>query len=707
MPLMGNVEQSLGLGALFAIRGAVPAPQEALIVGIDEDSARALGTMPTRAMHAQLVTALARGGATAIVFDLFLHTESPDDAEFSTALSAAGNVVLTARIERGRVPGLDVQTLQVPAPTIAAQAIGVAPWLVPEDFRVDWVFTRDDFGRPTMPLMVLQLCELESFMDLLHAVRPDVAARLPATRAALAEAGGLGPLVAQLRREFSDDVSLAGDLRARAGGGSRALVDLYAGVGPFGANRLFLSYYGPPRSFATVSYQDMLARALRGDDLDVEGKVVFVGYSAERQPGQQDDYPYVYSTDGFNLSGVELGATAFENLLHGRDVRVVPLLARDLLLALWGVAIAACIGLFRVRLATTLVIVASVAYAMSAALAFAGAALWLPIVVPAAQLLFATMLGLRLKQLTDRALLGVGAGEEAALALTGRGKPEKVDHRVVLFADEQGSKKRLRRALEELDAARRRALQSDLAIARDVPIADHGGRINHELADSMLAYWLTPDADDAAAVASQMDSACGAALAIHTRVAALSDRYAGFGLALRLGLDWGEVTSRLNPSPEIKDWKMEGAPIHVAERLESLNKALGTMTLISQALAARIDRRRFHTLELGTFVFCDGEGEIVVDPVRVHELRLLGEVSATERGAAVAFEEALAALRQCDWTTGLTRFEALAADGRRHADLAARYAVWCRRTLEETDTRWRGVVMVTFSDKSQYLDRFV
>jgi hypothetical protein len=152
---------------------------------------------------------------------------------------------------------------------------------------------------------------------------------------------------------------------------------------------------------------------------------------------------------------------------------------------------------------------------------------------------------------------------------------------------------------------------------------------------------------------------------------------------------------------------MEGAPIHVAERLESLNKALGTTTLISHALAARIDRRRFHAAELGTFVFCDGEREIVVDALRVHELRAPGEVSADERSAAVAFQEALAALRRHDWTAALTRFEALAADGRWHADLASRYGVWCRRTLEETDTRWRGVVMVAFSDKSQYLDRFV
>src|SRR6185295_11469923 len=126
--------------------------------------------------------------------------------------------------------------------------------------------------------------------------------------------------------------------------------------------------------------------------------------------------------------------------------------------------------------------VASIGYLAVAAYAFQAYAVWLPIVVPGLQVLLAALLAQRANRLIERAQLSVGTSEEAALALTGRGKPEKIDHRVVLFADEQGSKKRLRREVEGLDVAKRRALQRDIAIARDVPIATNGGKSNHTLA---------------------------------------------------------------------------------------------------------------------------------------------------------------------------------------------------------------------------------
>ena len=178
-----------------------------------------------------------------------------------------------------------------------------------------------------------------------------------------------------------------------------------------------------------------------------------------------------------------------------------------------------------------------------------------------------------------------------------------------------------------------------------------------------------------------------------------------FRSTLRIGLDLGEVTSRLNPSPEIKDWKMEGVTIHAAERLESLNKALGTSTLISDALARALDRKEFHTTELGTFVFCDDRGEVVVDALRVHELRPAAGLAPAESEYCAAFNRSLAALQNGDWSAAQQQFAALAQG--RHSALAARYCGWCERTNQETDTRWRGVVMVTFSDKSQYLDRFL
>ena len=58
--------------------------------------------------------------------------------------------------------------------------------------------------------------------------------------------------------------------------------------------------------------------------LDLEGKVVFVGHSEQLRPGQKDGFYTVYTRhNGLDLSGVEIAATAFANLLE--DMPVLPI----------------------------------------------------------------------------------------------------------------------------------------------------------------------------------------------------------------------------------------------------------------------------------------------------------------------------------------------------------------------------------------------
>jgi adenylate cyclase len=709
LPLASPVEETLGLGLLFKWRGAAAPPADVALIAIDENSEEALEGPISRSMHAELVDALSQGGASVIVFDIFFHTESDDDAKLANAIGRAGNVVLTARLERDSRGGMDRQMLRTPVPTLAGSAVGTASWLVPRVFRVDWAMLRDDADRPTVPLVALQTHVFDEFMALLRAVRPDVGARFPSTKAELHGRDLVG-LMQELGRAFAADPALGSDMLAAGGAqvrGLRALIGTYERDRAYRTNRLYLNYYGPPRTVTTLPFQDALRGRLGHDDSSVAGKAVFVGYSARRQPGQRDDYPFVYTTNGFNLSGVEMGATAFANLLHDKHLELPALSHRAALVLLWGLVIAACFRRLRVRPGIAAGVLLFACYLYAALLAFRLGNIWLPIVVPAIQLLFAGTLSVRVKQLEERAQLGIGTSEEALLALTGRGKAEKIDHRVILFADERGSKKRLRRTLTELDAVQSRALQRDFALARDVPVAAHGGRINHTLGDSMLAHWVTRDPSDALDVANQLAAACRAALTIHAGIEALNRKYPGFDLAVRVGLDWGEISSRLNPSPEIKDWRMEGAAIHAAERLESLNKLFGTSTLISHAVASHVESEEFECVELGTFIFCDDGGDIVVDALTVHELRSAEAAVAQDIEGKARFHEALDLLRRGGWHAAATRFDQAAASWPRHRWLATRYADWCRQTAVESNTRWRGVVMVTFSDKSQYLDRFL
>ncbi len=116
----------------------------------------------------------------------------------------------------------------------------------------------------------------------------------------------------------------------------RVLLDVYSGEGS-----RYLNYYGPARTLRTIPY-DQVENGAGG--LDVAGKMVFVGFSETRQPEQQDDFNSVFSLQtGVNLSGVEVGATAFANLIDSRSLRPLPMWLHLSLVMLLGFDVRRCV----------------------------------------------------------------------------------------------------------------------------------------------------------------------------------------------------------------------------------------------------------------------------------------------------------------------------------------------------------------------------
>ena len=145
LPPVAELEEDIGLGSLFKLRGARPAPQDVVVVTIDRQSSNALGlpNLPRkwpRSLHARLVSKLHELGARAVVFDvIFEEPREPDqDAAFAQACRVAGNVVLFEYLRReapdGDTGNLLVETrvppvgLVPPAP-LAVRQRGVAALL--------------------------------------------------------------------------------------------------------------------------------------------------------------------------------------------------------------------------------------------------------------------------------------------------------------------------------------------------------------------------------------------------------------------------------------------------------------------------------------------------------------------------------------------------------------------------------------------------
>jgi adenylate cyclase len=99
-----------------------------------------------------------------------------------------------------------------------------------------------------------------------------------------------------------------------------ALAALYAGP----SNR-YLNLYGPPGTIRTIPYHALVGNDGQNEassSLDLSGKVVFIGYSDLYEPDQPDRFYTVFTgSDGTDLSGVEIMATAFANLLRDDALR--------------------------------------------------------------------------------------------------------------------------------------------------------------------------------------------------------------------------------------------------------------------------------------------------------------------------------------------------------------------------------------------------
>ncbi|KFI17928.1 guanylate cyclase, partial [Nitrosococcus oceani C-27] len=146
--------------ALFQLRGAIKAPDEVVVVALDQQSATQLKLhvkprLWPRNIHARLIDQLAAAGASAIIFDLIFDTPSDipeQDEELANAIKRAGNVLLVERLDyqdSGSLNQLDGITYQAfiqegatqLLPIIGEAAKARAPFTLPKAERVHHYWT--------------------------------------------------------------------------------------------------------------------------------------------------------------------------------------------------------------------------------------------------------------------------------------------------------------------------------------------------------------------------------------------------------------------------------------------------------------------------------------------------------------------------------------------------------------------------------------
>ena len=417
LPLGFALEERVGLEVLFHLRGVRPPPPEVVVVNVDRDVAErlALPLEPEkwpRSVHARLTEQLSRAGAKAVAFDiLFEKTRVPaEDQAFARAIQQAQNVILFAYLRRDRIDlvgqnedgsgSLYVERLVPPMPKLAEAANALAPLplpRVPISVTQYWTFKTGAGGQPTLPVVTFQRFALDAydaFRQLVQDVYPSQAAKLPRDREALLTTMGLASFIELLRHLFTtgqlDGARLLERLRqtspeaesARERTLLRSWVNLYRG----GDSR-YLNFYGPPGTIPRVPYDRVLHLGRDQGEvtqpLDLRGKAVFVGFSEHAWPERQDTFYTVFSqADGSDISGVEIAATAFANLVEDRPLRWCRGPVCLLVIALWGGLLGVAYRLLPTFLAPLSTLGFAVLYILAARAQFATAGMWYPLVIP-------------------------------------------------------------------------------------------------------------------------------------------------------------------------------------------------------------------------------------------------------------------------------------------------------------------------------------
>ncbi|MBI3563422.1 MAG: adenylate/guanylate cyclase domain-containing protein [Gammaproteobacteria bacterium] len=697
------LEEEIGLVWLFKWRGPITPPPEVVIVSIDNASSKHLG-LPNkprlwpRSLHAELLTQLKARGAKSIFFDIIFEEprDPQDNQRLAAAIRAAGNVVLFQYMQREVVPlasngsEIYVEHLNDPLAVLRDAAFGMAPFPLPKvPAKVNhFLLFKPELGDiPTMPVAVLQTYTRDSYDEMLALLRRqglELPASLPRSALQLQQHGKVNEVVKQLRQWFLAQPQLDTSSFTK----NTPLRNLIA---TYRAPRsVYLNFYGPPRTLTTIPYYQVLQNT---SHVDLRGKAVFVGFSEELQPEQKDGFYTVYTNQrsGLDISGVEVGATAFANLLHQHMIQT-PAPGYDvLLLVSWGLILGFALPRLQGWRLPAGIGVIGVGYALLVYNGFTRYYLWLPLIIP---LLWQLPLAVTATLVTNyRALqrerrnirrafglhLPIAVVDQLANGVEHLTAAGHTVHGIVMATDAE----QYTSLSERLGPTELHSLMNRYYAAVFSPIRQHHGIVSDVVGDAVLALWAARHADVAL-----RRQACHAAMAVRDAVAHFNHSNAPLSLPTRIGLHTGDVVMGHIGALDHYEYRAVGDIVNTATRIEGLNKILGTRIIVSASVLAGVDG--LISRELGTFVLAGKQ-----QPLTLHELICGADQQLpVQRETNELFAQALQAFRAQAWDEARVGFETCLQCN--SVDGPARfYLIQCQHYLQHTPEAWDGAIRLS------------
>lgn len=722
--LGGKFEEQVGLTWMFKVRGSIKPPDNVAIVAIDGRTGNLLDLpkLPRdwpRSVHGKVIDRLIELGASAIVFDIDFRRakEESEDRALAQAIERANRVVLVEALEGLKQPlgnveswtksiqmtapnaqapkngnagqeegWLWVEQLIPPTDVLARAAYGTGTFPVPktqEAVYQYWAFKPSAGDAATIPAVALQVHAMRTYerwrQVLIQAELPTAEA-LPETSRDFGDAERLKEVMIGLRRSIHDDPAAGARLKGaieQLGGRDaesgliQALHTLYSGD-----SHRYINFYGSPGTITTIPYH-LMATELWGEALDVQDKVVFVGFSDIYNPGQPDRFYSVFTNDdGIDLSGVEIAATAFGNLANNEALIPADTMTTVLILFAFGALLGAGIYLFPAVIAIPVAVGAAAIYGIWAQYAFSNMNLWLPLATPLlVQLPMAVFIGLLSNYLLERRqkievteAISYYLPDEV-MADFGRGSlsPEslnKVVYATCLATDMSG----FSTIAETMSPDELASFMNKYFDALAAPLKEHSASVIEFRADAIMCAWAAPKPEEGVRRAALL-AAVGTGEAIHRFSESVQ-----VPLSARVGLEADFIHIGHTGGGGQFVYTILGDAANTASRIEGLNKYLNTQILATATVTEGIDALLLRPV--GEFQL-KGKKEAV----GVNELvSLVSDATDEQYALCKRFAEALSAFRDERWGEAASLFqgvlEAFPNDGP-----AAFYLDYCKQYM--------------------------
>jgi adenylate cyclase len=683
-----DIEEDMGLGLLFHLRGVRKTPSDVVVISIDRESSEQLDVSDNpdrwpRSLHARLVENLEREGAKVIIFDVyFIEPRSPnEDNSFAAAIKKARNVVLAQPLKASEIAGSDLAGSYIgqhrivkivkPIAPLSQAAVATAPFVLPRlPVKVNqyWTFQAAAGDSPTFPVVAFQLYALQAYDDfirILEKVSPNQAGKLSHDADTAIKSKGAMKLIRDIREIFESDPLIDKKIVAElersdrvTGDGNKirllkSLAKMYGG-----ADHQYLNYYGPPRTFATMPFYQALRlgeESGREHKIDLKGKAVFVGLSEILLTERKDSFYTAFSkTDGVFISGVEIAATAFANLLEDTSVKPIGTHYYIAVILAWGLLVGVVCRAAAPVIAAIGILGLVIFYLAGAQYQFNVHATWYPIVIPlflqAPVAFFGAVLWDYFETNKERQNLRKVLGyyvpdevvDELAKNIIDLKRGDQAVYGACLLTDAAD----YTTLSEKMEVQELHALIGKYHKAIFEPVKQNGGHVIDLAGDSMLAIWKAAGPD-----AELRRRACNAALGVAKAVRRFNQSFESVKLPTRVAIHVGQIFLGNVGTEEDYRYGAQGDTINTASRMDSLNKYLGTEILVSEEVIQNLDG--FLTREAGRFLL-KGKAQ----PIVVHELLCrMEECDEKQTGACAVFAEALRDFRQRSWDEAENKFQ--------------------------------------------------